>query len=107
MVKKETTDRDVLRYMRRVLRKGWTQKARARDADGRSVNDHSRRAVSFSLHGAFLRAMIALKWSYRTELMAILRKECGDGHLKWFNDAPGRTKKEVIAVVDRAIELAA
>lgn len=105
---KQVTVVDVLKRMRVLLRKGWTQGTLARGVSKCPVNYSGRAARSFCLMGARERAQQDLKvghsLSYEAELLIV---DCAGGNDVAFNDAKGRKKSEIIAVVDCAIKQAA
>lgn len=107
--KKLATVADVLVRMRELLRRGWTQGHFATSAGGRDVDALSVSAARFCLNGAWNRAT--------HDLTASLKVAGTVQSLVWgcvpnfqrpttFNDAKGRKKSEVIAVVSCAIEKA-
>lgn len=99
---------DVLHRMKRLLRKGWTQGARARNKSRRKVDVYSKSAASFCLDGAASRASVDLGGYQRLANRArkVLWKACGNRSVICFNDEPDRTKRQILAVVERAVELA-
>ncbi len=97
---------DVLRDMRVMLERGWTQNACARDSAGNEVDELSLKAVSFDALGALTRAGRDAKVEARHEAISHLRAGIGFKSLGDWNDEPGRTQAEVLALVDRAISSA-
>jgi len=96
---------ETLKAMRVKLAAGWTRDAAARDARGRSVNSDDEKACSYCLLGAL--------WSmekYRLEptveaaLLRTLKKGGVKDQLATYNDTPGRTQEEILALVDKTIE---
>ncbi len=85
---------------------GWTQRACARDVDGREVDELSDRAVAFDLLGALTRAGRDASRDAVHDAMAQLRAGIGFKTLGDWNDAPGRTQAEAIALLDSAIAAA-
>lgn len=92
-----------------LVEKGWTQGARARSAEGGLVPPGDPRACSFCLLGAFartceessvdssngrLRALLAL-WTAKATAKGIAA----------YNDEAGRTKEDILALIDRAKDL--
>lgn len=108
MAKKKPTAIDVLRRMRSILRKGWTQHAFARSASERPVESLSQRAVTFCLLGAKNRAVCDLGADLKMERQSykLLMRCVPDGSISAYNDAKGRTKPEVLKVVECAIKKA-
>lgn len=92
-----------LKRMRGLLASGWTQGALARDRNGHEVSETSDNAVSFCIAGAMYRSARGLirLWS----IHHALREVNADEIASW-NDARNRTQSEVLALIDRAIEIA-
>lgn len=112
-MKKDPTVVDVLKRMRSILRKGWTQKEMARNAKGQKVRATHPEATEFCLAGAQYRALAdidpAMPWTTECcveDLIRLCVQRCGGDSVVIFNDAPERKKSEVIAVVTCAIEKA-
>lgn len=104
--KKEPTVADVLRRMKALLLKGWTQKTSARGRSGRPVYSLGPFAVSFCLLGAEVRAVneVARGRNDLSDRVERLIAECIGGGIALFNDSPATTKKDVLDVVDCAIK---
>lgn len=106
------TPQEVLIEARRLIaEKGWTQEVYSRDVCGRSslTEEFDGNPVCFCADGAIRRA--THMHQARIEARAVLGKVVGargvSGFEVWrWNDEPGRTKEEVLAAFDRAIELA-
>lgn len=93
---------------RRLIASGWCQDAEAETREGRAVAATSAAATRFSLQGALVAAWGALP---RRDFAAragfhlarqILAAEVGE--LSRWNDADGRTKEHVLALLDAAVE---
>lgn len=84
----------------------WTQNALARDYEGREIKNRRGLgdATCFCLEGA----LIAAQCSVEGKEWGLLRKATSNHSkaLHRWNDERGRTKAEVIAALDGAIELA-
>lgn len=99
--------KEVLIRGRARLEKGWCQGASARDENGYTVGANLPVATSFCIFGA-----LTYEDRYDGTLDArqlvreVLGAKLGDGAIATYNDAPGRTKEEVLALVDKAIALA-
>lgn len=112
MAKKVPTVIDVLKRMRTILRKGWTQDEFAINAKGQSVISSSPNAVKFCLLGAKTRVLDELdpvKPWILDESVNDLLLQCIRPCFRYipdFNDAPGRKKSEILKVVSCAIEKA-
>lgn len=78
----------------------WTQGTSARDSEGRSVGVYEGTATCFCTFGA-LRAVA----TYQYKALSFLR-EAVDMNPITFNDTFGREHEEVLAMFDRAIQLA-
>jgi hypothetical protein len=84
------------------IEQGWTQGAAARDADGNQVGVHSPKAVCWCIAGATVASF--LKQTDDLKLENNIRKVTGYSSVT-FNDAPGRTKEEVIEALKKARDL--
>lgn len=79
----------------------WTQGVLARRADGRrAVDPQNPDAVSWCVHGAVERFDSA---DIRNVLRAVLRAVLGNRRLADWNDAPGRTRADVLDLIDTAL----
>ena len=110
-MKKTPTVIDVLKRMRTLLRKGWTQHAAAVTERGRVVPTVSPQAARFCLVGAEMRAAYDLgvyDLKQRTEklIRRRIRSRSGQDGIADYNDTKGRKKSEILAVVSCAIEKA-
>ena len=86
---------EVLRAARAKIEKGWVQYTYEHEADGAPI--------AWCAAGAISRQHLSVNESAGAYLL--LRRVCGETVSAW-NDAPGRTKEEVLAAFDRAIALA-
>lgn len=98
-IQKENIER--LTAAKKLIQKGWTQGHYAEDKDGSIVSYNSPTASRFCLMGA-----VHLKVAPTEYLKAALGSLTNTGRLVKYNDTPGRTKKEVLALFARAIKLA-
>ncbi len=96
--------KEILQEALALIEKGWCQGAFAKDKYGYSCPEDSCYAVSYCIIGAISKVSLLKRFINNdgTPIIAYIIKE---DILVW-NDAPGRTKGEVIAVFKRAIELA-
>lgn len=106
------SDSDVIKVLKgakKLLRRkgGWTRGAAARNADKYQVDSTHGDAVSSCLVGASYRAADDLKLSILDAERAVqsLNKAVGfGGRAVAFNDAQGRKKCKVLALIDKAIK---
>lgn len=100
------TTLEILRAGRARIERGWCQGAFARDANGHDVLSRSPRARAWCTSGAVefdSRPMSAGAFAAHVALCAALPADwIEDGAASW-NDAPGRTQAEVLALYDAAI----
>jgi hypothetical protein len=95
----------VLRRMKTLLRKGWTQNVSARNAKGYATLFTAADATRFCLLGAEYRAAYELESQVPIEAVEPLLRRCAKArNIPDYNDDPKRTKKEILAVVDCAIQ---
>ena len=94
------TSREILVAARAKVAQGWTQHAAARRADGALSMTKSKDAVCWCAVGA-INAVATCTGDVDLALK-VIGVELGHG-LILFNDTPGRTQAEVLAVFDRAI----
>lgn len=95
--------RALLAAARRRVHWGWTQHTEARRADGSPCRPESPDATCFCLSGA-LNAIPVLPAVYASAVRALLIQIAPEeGPLFEWNDRPGRTQAEVLALLDRAI----
>jgi hypothetical protein len=105
--------------MRVLIERGWSQHLAARDLLGNTVEPRDKAAVRWCLHGACMAVVGDIvvtneDWARYWRPLVAAAEEAGFPVHGWaphagpvrFNDAPGRTQAEVIALMDRAIALA-
>lgn len=103
--------KDLLTRARERIEKGWCQGAYAKAADGESVSACGPCATSFCIRGAVL-AVGPLDYAVRAPAYNLLENivdqitQSPCDSLAGYNDAPGRTHAEILAVFDAAIALA-
>ena len=108
----------MLMEARGLLLRGWSKGAQAREDTGHVVNAWSDDAASWSLVGALLASwhrhddrldadFVAHSAEARglAEATDVLSRATGTLALDPWNDAPERTRSDVIAAVDRALKL--
>ena len=86
-----------LRAARALIERGWTQEYFAKDKDGLWILPNSTDAVCWCITGAFLAA------DYDAELWNHAAEIAGAKSLSDWNDAPGRTQADVLAIFDKLI----
>ena len=106
MENRELDSVEVLKRARELVANGWTRKTIARDANGRFVTVLSREATSFCVVGGLMRAQSEMGGFITRNLRRVLEIAADIEYrdIADWNDEPGRTKEEVLAVYDKAIE---
>lgn len=101
----------LLKRARKLINKGWCQRASARDAFGRPRDAKAKDAASYCILGALCAADFnsggssdAHKTSLNGLFRIIDRKNEGLYGLSGYNDTTGRTKQEILSLFDQAIE---
>ena len=89
---------------RRVVERGWCQRASARNASGIPCEWDEPAACQWCSTGAMLHVVSMFVWEHAGALN-FLRQAIGQHSIVGWNDAPERTKEEVLAAFDRAIQL--
>jgi hypothetical protein len=82
----------------------WTQGANARDARGRAVSDTAPDATCFCLVGGMNRVLKPDDGPDRYLELKDALTSCGVPDLVMFNDQRGRTKEDVLTLIESAIE---
>lgn len=105
------TDKEFLQKAKDFLEKGWTKGVMARDSRCREIHAGSESATCWCILGALCATRESLKstWTQQFTVERILERELSKmGHCEIadFNDALMRTKEEVLALLDKAIEAA-
>ncbi|WNM70270.1 hypothetical protein [Myxococcus phage Mx1] len=102
-----TTTKELLQEAKALIEKGWTQGVAARDDEGIPVPSTSPVATCWCVYGALSRAEDNLGYQsgapYAGAVDAIAGVS-GKSLLAVWNDAPGRTKKEVLDTFQKAID---
>lgn len=107
------TNEEILRIIdgaRPLIEAGWTQGAYARDAVGDIAYFSGREATCYCIVGALLRAQAAPMG--KGDVSVVVDQIHLRGFPRWtrpsaihvWNDAPTRTKEDVLAVLDRTAE---
>lgn len=95
---------DALRAVAAQIERGWSQGADARDAQGRVVGLNSDEAQAWSLLGAFaLSATDGVPRNHVRRALVALSDVIGTDSLQQWNDAPDRTREEVLSALEEAI----
>jgi hypothetical protein len=99
------TPKEILIAARAKIEEGWCRKSYARDRQGNTVYSGNPAASSWCMAGAVAAAAnneeLALREPFR-----LLDEVIGNGgNIEAYNDAPERTKEEVLAIFDKAIQL--
>lgn len=111
----------ILTEARGLLVRGWSQRAQARDGTGNVVSAWSEDARSWSVLGALLASwnrqqaesldmdFVAHGFDARAlgDATQAIGDVTGNASIEGWNDDPARTVGEVIATIDRALELLA
>lgn len=95
-----------LEAARAKIVQGWTQGGNAEDARGYNVAPHDDSAVRWCARGAILSVTKPACWSYESgRYIAAIEafRDCAGSTVIDYNDDDKRTKKEVLAVFDKAI----
>ena len=98
-----------LKAVRALIHKGWIQRSYASNGFGGIVVPSSPHATCFCLTGAVHRVRLSAYWDplIRSLSDAIGVSEGAKSRYRFvlsFNDKRGRTKAEVIAILDTAVE---
>jgi hypothetical protein len=96
------TTKDILIEARELIAKGWTQGANARDLQGKIVDESDEAAVCFCVYGAISRAECCD--GYSGSARDLFADANGVYLIDAWNDAPERTKPEVLAAFQKAID---
>lgn len=97
-----------LKRARELLEQGWCKGHLARDKAGKVADLYGTGVDSVCLRGACMRAEWEAQapWLYLEERVAGGVKARGYTDVARYNDAPERTKEEVIALMDETIKTA-
>ena len=98
----------MLREGRRRIEQGWCQGSWAQDADGNATNPWRPGAVCWCATGALLNDGAnddgSGWWEATARLKTVLGEQQRGDDVPGWNDARGRTRKEVLDLYDRAID---
>jgi hypothetical protein len=103
----------LLQSARDLVRRGWTQRAEGRDAQGAAVEPWHAMATSWSLLGALVAALDRTDGEHELPLVQLadaldaLALFVDSDSLTDWNDDPRRTQGDVIAVLETAMDAAA
>lgn len=106
-----STDVGILARARELVEQGWCQETMARDKKGRAADCLGEAPVAFCLWGARERAAYDTLPGAAPDVPLPVRiynqiRELTGGGLHVFKDRPGRTRGEVLGLLDRALEAA-
>ena len=94
---------DALRAVAARIERGWSQGANARDAHGRAVGLNSDEGQAWSLIGAFsLAATDGIPRGHVRRALVAFSDVIATDSLQQWNDAPDRTREEVLSALDEA-----
>lgn len=103
--------KDDLIKIRKIIENGWVQRYTAMDRHGSRCNPADKDAVKFCIIGAVYKGTGSYTLSedpfHRREMIATLLRHAlpkENDSLIVFNDANGRTKEDILALIDRTIE---
>lgn len=97
------TDELLLEAIKKI-EQGWCQGAKARDLEGEPIRPQGHAACSWSIIGALdarIMAPFSRDATRASNVLYSLTKEVDPVSLSAWNDAPERTKEEVIALPQR------
>lgn len=80
-----------------LIEKGWTKGAYARDAENVNVDENDPSACSWCIQGALYRAGAGTEMQEAVE--SAVETLTGAEYIHVFNDAPERTKEEVLELL--------
>lgn len=83
-----------------LIKMGWTQGSKARDMDGKSCLFSGLPPVAWCAYGALETAYPS--WEGMKAALARVRDVLGSNAIMAWNDEPGRTQVEVVAVFEKA-----
>mgnify|MGYP006288290745 CR=1 FL=1 len=100
------TTLEILKDARELVAQGWCQCAHARSETGRALDIWTKPSgCAYCAEGALIMASCATEDQEEiTDAWNVLREVVGTKSLYLWNDAPGRTKAEILAAFDEAIE---
>ncbi len=101
------TPKEILIQGRAKVERGWCQGFTALDANGEFTVAEGPHAVAFCAIGATQNYQHpGEEWAARHLIRQALGSNHGDLGIAEYNDAPGRTKAEILTLFDEAIKLA-
>ncbi len=106
---KPTTVRETLVAARALIEKGWCQGVYARDSSGLTTKVWGDQAVSFCAIGALFCVMDFMRGPDKDRVLIVCQRLLDSvcpalSNIVEFNDAAGRSKEDVLAVYDNAIQ---
>lgn len=99
------TAEDILRRVRRHVEQGWCQDSWALDADANRVYPDDPVAVAWCLLGAWaaVESQIGGSRADVSQYIYAALPPHAKNSMTVYNDEPGRTQAEIVALLDRAI----
>jgi len=99
------TTKQILEQSKALIDAGWTRIPHAVNERNQAVNPQSNEAVAFTINGAIVRVTKGRLFSVETKkALELIQKEIGGAiEILSYNNAPDRTKAEVIALLDSVI----
>lgn len=85
-----------------LIRRGWTQYAYARNAEGVNVDEDAPSACAWCIRGALWKA--GARAEVHDAVDAAVAEVIGKPYPHEFNDTPGRTQEEVIQLLETVKE---
>lgn len=95
----------IMGRIRKLISQGWVADGPAKSADGRRVEARSIEATSWSLFGAMAAAAapFSAAWLRCLERLLEAAGEIKPVRLLDWSEDPGRTQRDILAVVDKAM----
>lgn len=105
------TTSELLKMMRSKIESGWTQGCSARTRDGFPVVPYAENACEWCLIGSMTAEKeYVMSYESRNKASGIIRELIANRNekpdLALYNDAEGRTREQVLELIDEAISVA-
>jgi hypothetical protein len=92
--------------VKKLIKAGWTQREEARNSKGYSVSVTDPKACRFCLVGAIRKTTNEMAYEDHQKMLTQLCAVIGSMSIVDWNDVKGRTKTQVLAALDKVIEVA-